>query len=591
MDILYRPGNPLSLSEPPVAEFAPGTRLLPAGSVHADGAMPLPVDIEVFEDVAIPMRDDVVLYGDVYRRAGAGPVPAVLIYTIYSKRGGYWNAKVDATKFGVPSGHLSGLQPFEALDPAYWCAHEYAIVVVDARGTGHSEGDFMFVGSATGRDVADTVEWIAEQPWSTGKVGMAGNSYLAMAQWPAAAERPQHLSAIAPWEGLTDVFRDVLLRGGIPDVAFTDDDIMGHLYGNARFEHLTATLLNDPHEGPYWADKRADLSEVEIPAYVVSSWSNSLHARSTQKAFERLASDRKWLRLHNTHEWVDIADPERVADLRRFFDRYLKDIPNDWESTPRVRYSVLDLGGTDEVDRPAETWPPVPVTPTALHLDAASSSLSETTPGEASAASYETRGATPYARFEYAIERETLLLGPLAARLWVETSEGDDLDLFASVFVLDAAGDLLYHVAYPGLREGIDARAREGRLTASDVYLGPTGRLRASRRALDPNQSSVLAPHLAHDRDEPVTPGVPVQVDLGIWPTGMHLHRGQRLVFEIASRPFGPLPPSPTVTGLPPAELPTRNQGRHTIHTGADLDSVLFVPIAQVGPAPGSRAR
>ena len=579
MDIRYRPANPLSLSEPPIPDLAPATRILPAGSVHAEGAMPLPVDIEVFEDVAIPMRDGVTIYADVYRPAGAGPVPAILIYTIYSKRGGYWNAHVDATKFGVPAEALSGLQPFEALDPAFWCAHDYAIVVVDARGTCHSEGDFNFVGSQTGRDIADAVEWIAEQPWSTGRVAMAGNSYLAMAQWHAAAERPPHLTAIAPWEGVTDIFRDILLRGGIPDVDFHDRDIIGHIYGTSRFEDVKATLSADPHEGAYWADKRADLRHVDIPAYVVSSWTNSLHARSTQRAYEQLGSDRKWLRLHNTHEWVDIAEPERINDLRRFFDRYLKDEANGWEETPRVRYALLDLGGVDEVDIPATTWPPLDIEVKPLFLDAESGALLDKAPASA-AVSYDTEEQGARARFAYSVETETLLVGPMNAHLWVETSAGDDIDLFASVYLNDAEGNLLYHVAYPAWQASVDARAAEGRLTGADVYLGPNGRLRASRRALDPARSTQLAPYLAHDRDEPVTPGQPVSVDLGIWPTGLRLRPGQQLVLEIAARPGGPLPPSPTVTGLPPAELPTRNAGIHTIHTGGERASVLYIPIA-----------
>lgn len=579
MALRYRPANPPSLSDPPIAAFAPGTRILPAGSVHAEGAMPLPVDLEVYEDVAIPMRDGVVLYGDVYRQVGAGAVPAVLLWTIYSKRGGYWNANVNATKFGVPAADVSGLQPFEALDPAVWCAHGYAIVVVDARGTGHSEGDYTFVGAENGRDIADAVDWIADQPWSTGKVGMAGNSYLAMVQWAAAAERPEHLTAIAPWEGVTDVFRDILYRGGIPDVAFHDADIMGHIYGHGRFEDLTGMLLDDPREGPLWASKRADLSKVDIPAYVVASWTNPLHARTTQRAFEELGTERKWLRLHNTQEWVDIADPSRVADLLRFFDRYLKGEDNGWESTPRVRYSLLEPGGQDHVDIVADAWPPLPVTATPLHLDATTGSLVESAPAVSGVASYEATDPAGSARFVYEVNREMTVLGPLNARLWVETSEGDDIDLFATVYVTDADGRLQYHVAYPGLKDAVDARARAGELTASEVYVGPTGRLRVSRRALDPAKSTLLAPYLAHDRDEPVTPGVPVEVQLGLWPTGLLLHPGQRLVLEIAGHPGGPLPPSLTVTGLPPEPIPTRNTGRHSIHTGGERASTLLVPV------------
>lgn len=69
-----------------------------------------------------------------------------------------------------------------------------------------------------GRDGADTSEWVAVQEWSNGKVAFVGNSYLAISQWFIAAECPPHLSAIAPWEGFSEVFHHCLAAGGIPDI-------------------------------------------------------------------------------------------------------------------------------------------------------------------------------------------------------------------------------------------------------------------------------------------------------------------------------------------------------------------------------------
>jgi putative CocE/NonD family hydrolase len=71
-----------------------------------------------------------------------------------------------------------------------------------------------------GQDSYDLIEWLAVQDWCTGKVAMAGNSYLAISQWFAAAEQPPHLTAIAPWEGMSDLYRDLVMRGGMPDYAF-----------------------------------------------------------------------------------------------------------------------------------------------------------------------------------------------------------------------------------------------------------------------------------------------------------------------------------------------------------------------------------
>lgn len=190
IEVKMRPANPLEKAEPPIPPVMQRTVLYKKGSVNAKGAMPLPIDIECREDEAIPLRDGTILYGDVYRKKDDEPTPVIVVYTMYSKRGGPFNANFDVTKTGFPQKLVSGLQRFEAPDPAYWCQHGYTILVVDARGIAHSGGDMVFLGSQAGRDVYDVIEWTAKQPWSTGKITMMGNSQLAMIQWAAAAECP-----------------------------------------------------------------------------------------------------------------------------------------------------------------------------------------------------------------------------------------------------------------------------------------------------------------------------------------------------------------------------------------------------------------
>ena len=106
------------------------------------------------------------------------------------------------------------------LDPAEWVPKQYAIVNVDARGIGDSEGDMRWWSTAEGRDGHDAVEEISQLPWCTGKVSLAGNSWLAIAQWYIAAEHPRHLTCIAPMEGVSDPFREHMCRGGIPNTRF-----------------------------------------------------------------------------------------------------------------------------------------------------------------------------------------------------------------------------------------------------------------------------------------------------------------------------------------------------------------------------------
>ena len=302
------------------------------------------------------LRDGTVIYTDVLRPVGGADLPAIVAWSPYGKQEG--NQLLDDFPFraGVPKDAVSGLQKWEAPDPAYWCAHGYAIVNPDARGAYRSEGDVHMFGVQEGRDGHDLIEWVAAQEWSNGKVGLAGNSWLAIAQWFIGAERPPHLAAFAPWEGLVDVYRDDVVRGGIVDAGF-NDSIVGITFGRQQVEDVPAMAARYPLMNAYWESKAARLDRIDIPAYVVASWTNFLHTPGTFHGYEGIASTEKWLRVHNTMEWPDFYEPAHQDDLRRFFDRYLRGLTNGWESTPRVRLTVLDPGRGDTVDRPGEAFP------------------------------------------------------------------------------------------------------------------------------------------------------------------------------------------------------------------------------------------
>src|SRR4051794_2293668 len=138
------------------------------------------------------MRDGTVLRADVYRPA-EGAHPALLMRTPYSK--------------DVPFGLMVVLNYIRAAEAGY------AVVVQDVRGRFRSEGEFVpFVNEAD--DGYDSVEWAAVQPWSTGRVGMFGSSYMAATQLQAATTAPPHLFAIAPMEGSADYFDGRSYKGG-----------------------------------------------------------------------------------------------------------------------------------------------------------------------------------------------------------------------------------------------------------------------------------------------------------------------------------------------------------------------------------------
>ena len=120
---------------------------------------------EVPKEFFIPMRDGVKLATDVYFPAGPlKDLPVVLERTPYNKT-------------------------TIASDAPYWTARGYVFAVQDVRGRFRSEGRFEpFLGE--GPDGFDTIEWLARQPWCSGKIGTIGGSYNALVQWQAAVERP-----------------------------------------------------------------------------------------------------------------------------------------------------------------------------------------------------------------------------------------------------------------------------------------------------------------------------------------------------------------------------------------------------------------
>ena len=149
--------------------------LLPVSLLNAQDSPPTAAQYSVEKNVAIPMRDGVVLRADVLRPPGSGRVPVLVYRTPYGKDA----AQQEYTTF------------------RHAVERGYAVVIVDVRGRYHSDGEFRPYENE-GRDGYDTIEWAAAQPWSNGAVGTFGLSYPGAVQWLAAVESPPHLKAMVP---------------------------------------------------------------------------------------------------------------------------------------------------------------------------------------------------------------------------------------------------------------------------------------------------------------------------------------------------------------------------------------------------------
>lgn len=550
----------------------PGTRTLAAGYQIAPQFRALPVDIVFEKDVPVVLRDGVTIHVDVFRPVGDGEVPVIVAWSPYGKGQGTSASVMGIFGLvGIGNDAVSGLEKFEGPDPAYWCAQGYAICNPDIRGVVDSDGDSVLWDRQEGRDCHDLIEWLAEQEWCSGKVGMSGTSYLAVSQWFTAAEQPPHLAAINPWEGVSDVYRDLVMRGGMPDTGFAATLQNGSFWGKNQKEDILAESERYPLMTDLWENKIPNFQNITVPAYVVASYSNTLHTAGTFRAWRRMASEKKWLRIHNSQEWPDYYDPKNVEDLRQFFDRFLKEKDNRWEETPTVRYSLLDLQGGDRVDIAADRFPPADVASTKYYLDGRSRTLGTDAPEGPATAAYSIDANPDTASFVTRFDQETVMVGYPKAHLWVEARGATDMDLFILVQKLDKHGTPLQQFTVPNQGAMIhDLTERGGSILR---YKGSDGRLRVSMRELDEEMSTPEIPVHSFDRIQKLAPGHVVDIEIDLLPIGLAFHPGEQLRFIISGRSLlGPMMPGAR-------EYAPANSGQHVIHTGGDQASYLQLPI------------
>ena len=564
--------------------------VLKAGSVRREGAKPLTCDILLERDVPVTLRDGVTIYTDVFRPVAEGRYPAIMAWSPYGKEVGGQMLDDVPGRSGVPLNATSGLEKFEGPDPAYWVAKGYAVVNPDKRGAYMSEGNLLYWGHEDALDGCDVIEWIASRPWCNGKVGMSGNSWLTVSQWFIAAEQPEHLAAIAPWEGFCDHYRESGTRGGIPTPEFPEMIAETFASNGGRLEDQPRMIVEKPFMCDYWQDKAAKIENIHIPAYVVASYTNSVHTHGSFAGFRRLGTSEKWLRVHNTNEWYDYYTPENVEDLRRFFDRYLKGIENGWEETPRVRLSVLNPGGQDIVNRTEDEFPLARTQYRRLYLSASEGTLTPSLPESTATDTYVSEDTNSSVSYRLCMEKPTEITGYMKLHLWVSAPDHDDMDLAVKVEKLSKDGKSLPDQA--------------GNLIAA------TGFLRVSMRRLDEQRTTEAEPYYTFTAEQKLKKDEIVPVEIEIWPMGLYFNEGEVLQLTVgaykpaqASIPFGSAHitiPKEGYTYMPGTETEmqtlggnemecadrsevivspvTHNKGRHCIHAGGQYDSYLYIP-------------
>ena len=520
----------------------------------------------IHRDLAIPMRDGLVLRGDLYQGTGRqDPLPVLIVWSPYGKHNPVTWDMFPGSEVDVAA--LSQHTLVEAPDPVLFCSRGYALLAVDPRGTWGSEGDFSIQSPQERADLYDTIEWAAGQDWSDGNIGMAGMSYFSWSQWQAAGTVPPHLKAIQPYDGATDAYREIAFHGGIPNDQFMESwNANKTMWGNGLTENWRLALDKHPLLDDFWRSKEPALDAIEIPAYIVASWTDhGIHTRGTLEGFKRIRSQQKYLEVHGRKKWARYYWPESTDRQLAFFDRFLKGIPNEVDTWPPVRIEIREryYEGTW---RNENEWPLARTTYAQYYLDAANSALTSRLSADESSVAYDSTDPSSSITFDLTFDVDTEVTGHASVTLWVSLDHTDDGDLFVAIQKIDLAGHV---VNFPYFTLQSDGQATHGWQ-------------RISHRDLDKTATIYDAqPVHPHDREVLVPFGETVAVPIELWPSSTLFRAGEILRLRVQGTDIQSYPAGVFVAG----HHITRNSGTHTLHTGGRFTSSVLLPIVPAEPA------
>lgn len=414
---------------------------------------------------------------------------------------------------------LSGIEKFEGVDPQKWCPRGYAVISVDSRGTGNSDGQIPIMGSQDAEDAHDVIEALAGMEWCNGRIGMAGNSALAIIQWHTASLQPPHLAAIAPWEGSGDLFREQFCRGGVFSMSNFDLITREIIKGNSGVEDFAEMYRRSPVANAYWNDKRPDMTKIKCPVFISGSDFSSIHSMGSIRGYLEVPHEQKWIRWSSHQEWYELYEDDHAdEELHLYFDRYLKGIENRFETkTPKVRWSALQFGDREAIDNIVYEDFPVPNTDY-RQMFLYNGTLQQEPPKENSVISYHSQDGNSRVEFDYTFKQKSRLIGLPKAILHMSCKERDDMNVFVILRKKDKEGNLLAHLCFPFKASPVQSIAEipEKQRQSTNLHIGSVGVLRASHRAFDPKRSiHPQFPFHPHEKEEKIEPGSIVKLEIG----------------------------------------------------------------------------
>jgi predicted acyl esterase len=502
--------------------------------------------VVVERDVMVKVRDGVQIAVDVFRPDGPGRFPSLLTASPYNKDLAYLPS--------VPTFHMR-----ETNDVDYFVSRGYTYVHMDVRGSGKSvQGQWQFMNLEEQQDFHDVIEWIAERPWCTGKVGMIGESYPGMVQWFAAAQQPEHLACIVPYDANADFYRDIVYHGGMLAVGFVGGWHITEIRGHYRVGRpaddpdvgswdMGWAIMNHQTFDDFWKVRRADFSKIKCPVFSIGILHKTgLHLRGNIRAYEEIDAPKKLMLCHGDFEGDEMAifnSPEMRLLLLRWYDHWLKDNDTGMMEEPPVNIFVRGL----EAYRRENEWPLARTKYTKLYLHAGPSGaveslndgcLSWAAPNEDSSSytlAYPQADWTGFSGVGTAVMQNGILHPTKKIMTFTSNPLEEDLEVVGSiVLVVYASSD----------QNEMDFCARLWDQLPDDLQMPgmpPAGRLltrgwlKSTYRKKDALLSKDYRPYYSHEDPEPVEPGTIYKIEIEVWPTSNRFLKGHRVRIDLAN--------------------------------------------------------
>jgi hypothetical protein len=512
----------------------------------------------------VAMRDGIPLATDVYLSDNPGKWPTLLVRTPYGKN----------------------KEPLIELIAIYLTGQGYAVVIQDTRGRFDSKGaDSLFLDDGWGeqrRDGYDTVEWIAEQSWSNGKVGTWGASAFGITQYMMAGSAPPHLVCQFVAVAATNLYSQAAYPGGVLLKNLVEEWITGQ-----GSQYLIPFVIANSNYNATW--ERLNLESrfhvVNVPIYHLGGW-HDIFIEGTINGFVGLQhggavgarGKQKLLVGPWTHgNWREYKQGELVFppnstfnDLNealRWFDYWLRGKDTKIMSEPPVRYYVM--GAVDETGAPGNEWrnaadwpPPAQPTPFYFHTNGDLATEKSTTTNAFVSYQYDPKNPVPTKG-----GRNLLIdAGPYDQR---STESREDVLVFTTPVLaqpVEVIGKITVNLWVSSSAKDTDFIAK-----LTDVY--PDG------RSMLVGDGALRARHRYSLRQENfMTPDSVYECEIDLWSTAIVFNQGHRIRVAISSSNAPRFDPNPN-TGRPLRADSVTVVATNTIHLDANYPSHVVLPV------------